>query len=815
MNSMKNTKQKLKIFLVIAMLITTSIQSVPARAFDDFYSDSEIQFVDPNACDPEQEEEIAPDESPAQPAPTPAPGGSIYIMGDSMANIAKGSLTAKFKAPWKLTVQGLDNRHIDGTPPTPDGVAQVTKDDVIIKNAKAVVIALGTKDTGKSEAATKTDVKQLVDAIKDQNGSVPLYWVSVLDANADQASQKTNRAIKEGMGDKGTVIDWYTAAKDKADLASFNEDTYPTKQKDIDLLVDLVFDSVSAAQAAAVEPSDDGGAIPTSSCCPSGDTSEPGISPTEGLVEGSSAAQQVFNYLKRKGATNAGAAGVVGNLMQESGGGTYNLNPKADNGSHRGIAQWDKADRWPKLVTYASTLPGKPSPDSIKAQRAYLWKEMEENYGPLLATIKTTSDEKKAAAQFEADFERSGGSALDSRKKYAEKALNDFGDASPADASAAAASGTQICVCQDSSGGSAIDGVSPANLKAFVEQYADAALSAGKKEGVPYDAMLAQIALESGIPLSELAAKYNNFGGIKFTGTGKSTPPMATQEAGQGTIMARFRAFDTAEEGIQQQAKFFTENSRYAKALQYPRNPERFIQEVAKAGYATDPVYAQKVIAKLKEVQQVLTSLGKPLSKDVQPDKPPATGDQSDEATEPSVLGCTGGNTSGEVVEGFAFPVGNLKKAEVGANSPLPCTKSPGCHHDDTAAFDLGKGTGGVLGSKSKGLPVYAIEDGVISQYNPTYKGINSCPSYQLKGDSGWVYWYGHTQTRKLKVGTKVKAGEEIAIIGKSLCTGEGTTNPPHLHIDRGTPKGNNGGSLGSRDSSINEVINKLWEALP
>lgn len=176
-------------------------------------------------------------------------------------------------------------------------------------------------------------------------------------------------------------------------------------------------------------------------------------------------------------------------------------------------------------------------------------------------------------------------------------------------------------------------------------------------------------------------------------------------------------------------------------------------------------------------------------------------------------VGCpTDPNGSGAVIDGLSFPVGKLKKSEVGANEKLPCTKlSEGCHHDGSSAFDLGRegSKDGVLGAASRGLPVYAIESGEIVVYKDTYMGEKGCPSYQLKGESGWVYWYGHTNNTTIKLGSKVEAGEKIATIGPKRCTGKNTI--PHLHIDRGTPMG----SMGSRDPSINEVINKLWEALP
>lgn len=193
------------------------------------------------------------------------------------------------------------------------------------------------------------------------------------------------------------------------------------------------------------------------------------------------------------------------------------------------------------------------------------------------------------------------------------------------------------------------------------------------------------------------------------------------------------------------------------------------------------------------------------------------SGDTSVDSGGGGAVGCpTDPDAGGAVIDGLSFPVGGLKQSEVGANNKLPCGDLVGgCHHDGSSAFDLGRaGANGILGSRSKGLPVYAIEDGEITYYNKTYQGQSGCPSYQLTSKSGWAYWYGHTYNTNIKLGSKVEAGDKIASIGPGRCTGYADTIS-HLHIDRGSPKGHPGGNIDARDPGINEVINKLWEALP
>ena len=63
------------------------------------------------------------------------------------------------------------------------------------------------------------------------------------------------------------------------------------------------------------------------------------------------------------------------------------------------------------------------------------------------------------------------------------------------------------------------------------------------------------------------------------------------------TIDADFAKYDSFEQSITAHAGFFIRNKRYSKALQSTGKPDEFCREIRKAGYATDPDYADTLIA--------------------------------------------------------------------------------------------------------------------------------------------------------------------------------------------------------------------------
>lgn len=142
-------------------------------------------------------------------------------------------------------------------------------------------------------------------------------------------------------------------------------------------------------------------------------------------LKGNSNAQRAFNYFVGKGLSPAQAAGIVGNLMQESG-----CNPEISQiggGPGRGIAQWSVGERW-RGVEAQARAEGKSTGD-LGVQLDYLWKEMNSTEKGSLSAVKGASSAADAAVAFERSFERAGQPNNTSRIKFAREAQAEFGNA--------------------------------------------------------------------------------------------------------------------------------------------------------------------------------------------------------------------------------------------------------------------------------------------------------------------------------------------------------------------------------------------------
>jgi len=71
-------------------------------------------------------------------------------------------------------------------------------------------------------------------------------------------------------------------------------------------------------------------------------------------------------------------------------------------------------------------------------------------------------------------------------------------------------------------------------------------------------------------------------------------------------VRASFRKYDSARASFIDHGLFLANNSRYKNAFNYTNDPENFIKQIASAGYATDPGYANKLISSMKIVLSVL-----------------------------------------------------------------------------------------------------------------------------------------------------------------------------------------------------------------
>jgi len=137
--------------------------------------------------------------------------------------------------------------------------------------------------------------------------------------------------------------------------------------------------------------------------------------------------QAAFTYFVGKGLTPFQAAGVVGNLDQES-----NMDPSAvqQGGPGRGIAQWSVGGRWDtdsgdNVLAYASQQG--ESPSSLQLQLEFIWYELTtfSSYG--LASLRATTNVTDATVVFETDFEGCGECDQSNRISYAEAALAAYG----------------------------------------------------------------------------------------------------------------------------------------------------------------------------------------------------------------------------------------------------------------------------------------------------------------------------------------------------------------------------------------------------
>ena len=134
-----------------------------------------------------------------------------------------------------------------------------------------------------------------------------------------------------------------------------------------------------------------------------------------------------FQYFVGKGLTNFQAAGIVGNLDQESG-----VSPTAvqQGGPGRGIAQWSVGGRWDtdsgdNAVAYASKQ--NQSVWSLSLQLDFIWYELTTYSGYGLSKLKATTNVTDATVVFQTDFEGCGTCLQSQRIAYAQAVLNAYG----------------------------------------------------------------------------------------------------------------------------------------------------------------------------------------------------------------------------------------------------------------------------------------------------------------------------------------------------------------------------------------------------
>lgn len=150
--------------------------------------------------------------------------------------------------------------------------------------------------------------------------------------------------------------------------------------------------------------------------------------------------------------------------------------------------------------------------------------------------------------------------------------------------------------------------------EAFIEAIRPAAERAAKSLGVSPRAIMAQAALETGwgrsMPVDESGRPSFNLFGIKATGNwrGAVASSVTTEFVGQRATrqVENFRAYDSLDQSIADHARLLSGSSRYAAALNSGEDIRAYATALQRGGYATDPLYARKLVSVAESLDQVL-----------------------------------------------------------------------------------------------------------------------------------------------------------------------------------------------------------------
>lgn len=159
----------------------------------------------------------------------------------------------------------------------------------------------------------------------------------------------------------------------------------------------------------------------------------------------------------------------------------------------------------------------------------------------------------------------------------------------------------------------------------FVVTYYPYALAAEKKTGISRVFILAQAALESGWAKSApghmlfgikdsdglngneqllLTTEYHSRPDVKYPKTVSVT--QVGKKLWKYRVYDYFRKYDTPEGSFVDHCNFLLKNKRYKQALLVKEDPVLFADAIAKAGYATDPLYSKTLKSIIETVKKII-----------------------------------------------------------------------------------------------------------------------------------------------------------------------------------------------------------------
>lgn len=139
----------------------------------------------------------------------------------------------------------------------------------------------------------------------------------------------------------------------------------------------------------------------------------------------------------------------------------------------------------------------------------------------------------------------------------------------------------------------AFSGYSQISRQEYISRYQLLAIDEMNRTGIPASIKMAQACLESADGNSELSRKSNNHFGIKCKKNWKGKKVYYDDDAKNEC----FRKYSTVEESYIDHSNFLMDNPRYASLFELdPTDYKGWARGLKKAGYATAPHYARKLI---------------------------------------------------------------------------------------------------------------------------------------------------------------------------------------------------------------------------
>lgn len=143
----------------------------------------------------------------------------------------------------------------------------------------------------------------------------------------------------------------------------------------------------------------------------------------------------------------------------------------------------------------------------------------------------------------------------------------------------------------------------------FVDKLKPYAQKAAAMLGIQPEALLAQAALETGWGKSQMKMadgkpSFNLFGikaDSRWDGKQANVSTLEFRDGIAKKERANFRAYESYEDSFNDYVNFIKENRRYQKALTKVDDAPAYFAAIQKAGYATDPEYANKVLSVMKK----------------------------------------------------------------------------------------------------------------------------------------------------------------------------------------------------------------------